>query len=59
MNIYSQFSNKSMKPADLLVIGCFQGDKRFLEKSSGLDALTKDKVHPLIVSKKFSGKTPK
>src|SRR3989338_8986103 len=57
MNIYPQFSKKAMNPADLLVIGCFQDDKRFLEKFAGLDALTKDKVHKLLVSKKFSGKT--
>lgn len=56
MTIYPRFSHKSLKLVDLLAIGCFQDDKRFLEKSSNLDASAKDKVHKALASKKFSGK---
>ena len=56
MNIYSQFSGKSLKPSDLLVIGCFQEDKRFLEKSSSLDPRSREVIHKALSSKKFSGK---
>ena len=56
MNIYSQFSGKTLKHAGLLVIGCFQEDKHFFERSSSLDVRTKDKIQKALSSKKFSGK---
>ncbi len=56
MNIRLQFSGKPIKPADLLVIGCFDGDKKYLDRCSSLDHSTKEKIHKALSSKKFSGK---
>ena len=56
MNIHLEFPAKSLKPADLLVIGAFQDDKRFLDHSSALSVTSKDKIHKALGSKKFSGK---
>ncbi len=56
MKLRSQGPDKSLKAADLLAVGCFEGDKKFLDKCSMIDAFTKEKIHKALAQKKFSGK---
>ncbi len=57
MKIQVHVATKSLKVAELLAIGCFEGEKNLSVKTPSLDAASRVKVQHLLAQKKFSGKT--
>ncbi|PIU39998.1 MAG: leucyl aminopeptidase [Candidatus Omnitrophica bacterium CG07_land_8_20_14_0_80_50_8] len=55
MKIYARCSGQPLEPADLLAVGCFENDKRFLDKCSSLDVAAKEKIYKRLSVKKFKG----
>ncbi|OIO36864.1 MAG: hypothetical protein AUJ72_05590 [Candidatus Omnitrophica bacterium CG1_02_46_14] len=49
--------SKSLEPVDFLAAGCFEDDKKFLERVSALDASAKEKIYKILAQKKFFCKT--
>src|SRR3989338_6529998 len=56
MKIAYEVSKGPLKTVEILGIGCFEGDKDFLKKSSCLDKDTKEAIQKILTSKKITFK---
>lgn len=56
MKISYEASKGALKTVEILAIGCFEGDKDFLKKSSCLDAHTKEAIQKILTAKKITFK---